>query len=212
VAASGPGAIDAAALRRVWPEVMNQVRERNKPTHALLQNATVSGVDGTRVTLGMPTPPLARQLSQPNRADHVSAALGAVLSGQWTVQAVHGTGEQARPAEPRPGESRSTAPRRPDPPRRAERAEQQPGPDGPAASERPARRAVEVPAGRRQAPPSDVPPPPEPPEEGDVTEEDMYAEAAADPGGATAGPRQDPEEAAMELLTSQLGARRVDGR
>jgi DNA polymerase-3 subunit gamma/tau len=35
---------------------------------------------------------------------------------------------------------------------------------------------------------------------------------AADPGGAGGGPRQDPEEAAMELLTSQLGARRVDGR
>jgi DNA polymerase III subunit gamma/tau len=189
---------------------MNQVRERNKPTHALLQNATVSAVDGTTVTLGMPTPPLARQLSQPNRADHVSAALGAVLSGQWTVQAVHGTGEQARPAEPR--ESRSTSPRRPDPPRRPERAEQPPGPGTPAAAEKPARRTVEVPAGRRQAPPSDVPPPPEPPEGGEVTEEDMYAEAAADPGGATGGVRQDPEEAAMELLTSQLGARRVDGR
>jgi DNA polymerase-3 subunit gamma/tau len=40
----------------------------------------------------------------------------------------------------------------------------------------------------------------------------MYAEAAADPGGTVGGSRVDPEEAAMELLTSQLGARRVDGR
>jgi len=40
----------------------------------------------------------------------------------------------------------------------------------------------------------------------------MYAEAAADPGGTAGGARVDPEEAAMELLTSQLGARRVDGR
>ena len=214
-AASGAGQIDAAGLRRVWPEVMNQVRERNKPTHALLQNATVSAVDGTTVTLGMPTPPLARQLSQPNRADHVSAALGAVLSGQWSVQAVHGTGEQARPAEPRPGESRAAPTRRPDPPRRPDRpaAEQPPRPEGSAtATEKPPRRTVEVPAGRRQAPPSDVPPPPEPPEDGEVTEEDMYAEAAADSGAAAGGVRQDPEEAAMELLTSQLGARRVEGR
>jgi DNA polymerase-3 subunit gamma/tau len=45
-----------------------------------------------------------------------------------------------------------------------------------------------------------------------VTEEDMYAEAAADPGGTGDGTRRDPEEAVMELLTSQLGARRVDGR
>jgi DNA polymerase-3 subunit gamma/tau len=40
----------------------------------------------------------------------------------------------------------------------------------------------------------------------------MYAEAAADARGAPAEPRRDPEEAVMELLTQQLGARRVDGR
>ncbi|MFC5139511.1 DNA polymerase III subunit gamma and tau [Actinomycetospora rhizophila] len=208
------GAVDAAGLRRVWPEVMNQVRERNKPTHALLQNATVTAVEGTTVTLGMPTPPLARQLSQPNRADHVAAALGAVLSGQWRVEAVHGTGGEGsgggRP-EPPPRQ-------RPDPPRRPERPRQEPpAPDRPAEAPREQARESgprEIRRPSRPAPgPSDVPPPPEPPpEDGEVTEEDMYNEAAADPGGAGGGVRVDPEEAAMELLTSQLGARRVDGR
>jgi len=211
------GAIDASALRRVWPEVMNQVRERNKPTHALLQNATVTAVEGTTVTLGMPTPPLARQLSQPNRADHVAAALGVVLSGQWSVQAVHGAGGDAGG----PGRGgRADAPRsRPEPPRRPER----PAPERQERPQRPERTATETsPRGGGDAPPArrpgrpsepaDIPPPPEPPEDGEVTEEDMYAEAAADPGGTSGGARRDPEEAAMELLTSQLGARRVDGR
>ncbi|GLZ46704.1 DNA polymerase III subunit gamma and tau [Actinomycetospora sp. NBRC 106375] len=216
------GAVDAAALRRVWPEVMNQVRERNKPTHALLQNATVTAVEGTTVTLGMPTPPLARQLSQPNRADHVAAALGVVLSGQWTVQAVHGTGGDGGSGA---GGGRPEPPprQRPEPPRRPERPER-PRREEAAAPERPAEppREQARESARESAPrevrrpsrePSDVPPPPEPPpEDGDVTEEDMYNEAAADPGGAGGGPRVDPEEAAMELLTSQLGARRVEGR
>ncbi|WP_328303175.1 DNA polymerase III subunit gamma and tau [Actinomycetospora sp. NBC_00405] len=224
-APAAAGALDAAALRRVWPEVMTQVRERNKPTHALLQNATVTAVEGTTITLGMPTPPLARQLSQPNRADHVAAALGAVLSGQWTVQAVHGTGggdgggggQGGARGGGRPEQSRQ----RPDPPRRPERPqrpEQPPRADAPPA-EAPARGGSgDAPPARRPAPPSDIPPPPEPPEEDSdehadrVSEEDMYAEAAADPGGTAGGARVDPEEAAMELLTSQLGARRVDGR
>ena len=38
------------------------------------------------------------------------------------------------------------------------------------------------------------------------------ATLAAAPGSLKGGDDVDPEEAAMELLTSQLGARRVDGR
>lgn len=49
-------------------------------------------------------------------------------------------------------------------------------------------------------------PPPPPPEDDDV--ESMLAEAGTvDP----AAPRRDPEEAALELLQSELGARRIDG-
>lgn len=49
-------------------------------------------------------------------------------------------------------------------------------------------------------------PPPPPPEDDDV--ESMLAEAGtADP----AAPRRDPEEAALELLQTELGARRIDG-
>jgi DNA polymerase-3 subunit gamma/tau len=40
----------------------------------------------------------------------------------------------------------------------------------------------------------------------------MYAEAHADPGSGERGVRRDPDDIVMELLTEQLGARRVDGR
>jgi DNA polymerase III subunit gamma/tau len=54
--------------------------------------------------------------------------------------------------------------------------------------------------------PDEPPPPPPPPEEDD--EESMLAEAGnVDP----TAPRRDPEEAALELLQSELGARRIDG-
>ena len=105
---TAPGAMDAAGLRRIWSEVMAAVREASKPTHALLQNATVAAVEGTTVTLAMPTAPLAKQLSQPNRAGHVTSALGRVLSGEWALRAVDADGNapggirwRLRPARPR---------------------------------------------------------------------------------------------------------------
>jgi DNA polymerase-3 subunit gamma/tau len=270
--AAAPGAMDAAGLRRIWSEVMSAVRESSKPTHALLQNATVAAVEGTTVTLAMPTPPLAKQLSQPNRASHVTAALGRVLSGEWAVRAVDAEGRgpgasgpggsggpggpggsggpdpRGRGGSPQAPPQRTQAPAReasqtdgrsragresssspsersadPDPGAPAGRPQFQrpsarngnPGatPAGDAAppTERP--RTPEPPAGPRPAAgPQDIPPPPEPPDDEDVTEEDMYAEAHADPGSGDRAARRDPDDIVMELLTEQLGARRVDGR
>ncbi|MFC5065517.1 hypothetical protein ACFPBZ_25090, partial [Actinomycetospora atypica] len=84
-------------------------------------------------------------------------------------------------------------------------------PAGPEASGSPAR--PDASSGRGAARPAaqapDIPPPPEPPDEDEVSEEDMYAEAQ-DGGGGTVD-RRTPDDIAMELLTEQLGARRVDG-
>ncbi|WP_433801168.1 DNA polymerase III subunit gamma and tau [Actinomycetospora sp. CA-084318] len=236
-ASAAPGAMTAADLRRVWSEVMAAVREGNKPTHALLQNATVAAVEGTTVVLAMPTAPLARQLSQPNRAGHVTAALSRVLSGEWAVRATDAAGQQAG-APPQDGgrggaPARAAAPQTPQRPSRPEPAPEQQRPSRPepqraengAAGGRPqfqrpsAARAAAggapAPAAERPRPasaPPDIPPPPEPPEDDEVTEEDMYAEAHADPGGGERVAARNPDDAAMELLTQHLGARRVDGR
>ena len=47
-----------------------------------------------------------------------------------------------------------------------------------------------------------------PAQQPDDDEEDMLAEAGSDPSEVS---RRDPEEAALELLQSELGARRIDG-
>lgn len=58
------------------------------------------------------------------------------------------------------------------------------------------------------APPVDDAPAPAAPPQRDDEEESMLAEASNDDPQA---PRRDPEEAALELLQSELGARRIDG-
>jgi DNA polymerase-3 subunit gamma/tau len=77
-------------------------------------------------------------------------------------------------------------------------------PEAPAAPSRP----VERPS-RRVVPPP--PPPAQPAVDAEsnqrAEEESMLAEANQDDGSA---PRRDPEEAALELLQSELGARRID--
>jgi DNA polymerase III subunit gamma/tau len=79
-----------------------------------------------------------------------------------------------------------------------------PAPEAPAA---PPPRHVERPA-RRMVPP---PPPAEPAADPDTDEraeeESMLAEAGQDDAST---PRRDPEEAALELLQNELGARRID--
>jgi DNA polymerase III subunit gamma/tau len=254
-ASTAPGTMDAAGLRRVWSEVMNAVRESSKPTHALLLNATVAAVEGTTVTLAMPTPPLAKQLSQPNRAGHVTSALGRVLSGEWALRAVDAEGNQPGGAGPG-GDGRGrvgpppAAPQRAQAPARSGAPSSQAQRGGRESSGGPSERSADPepgasagrpqfqrpsargggerppngeqvrrpePAASRQAPrpaaaAPDIPPPPEPPDEDEVTEDDMYAEAHADPGSGEPAARRDPDDIVMELLTQQLGARRVDGR
>jgi DNA polymerase-3 subunit gamma/tau len=62
-----------------------------------------------------------------------------------------------------------------------------------------------APAAARPEPESVVP---SPPQRDHDDEEDMLAEAGSDTSEA---PRRDPEEAALELLQNELGARRIDG-
>ncbi|MEI7931261.1 MAG: acetate--CoA ligase family protein, partial [Actinomycetes bacterium] len=72
----------------------------------------------------------------------------------------------------------------------------------------------EVGVGAGEPGPAEEPLPPEPqpdPVDAQRAEEDeLIAEAVRD-GGDEAAPRRDPEEVALELLQSELGARRIDG-
>jgi DNA polymerase III subunit gamma/tau len=186
-------ALDAAAVRRVWPEVLAVAKERKKRTAALLVSATVRAVEGDTLVLSIGTAPLARLLSEQSNTDVIAEALHAVLGVRWRVRCEHGDGA-VPPASPARGSGPSLA---------------TPPPPSP-----PPRRPSRPPPTRRSTAPDDgVPLPPEPaPEEAPPDdEESMIAEAAAEPRSAHAE-RRDPEEAAIELLTAQLGARAIDQR
>jgi DNA polymerase-3 subunit gamma/tau len=187
-----PDQLDAAAVRRVWPALLDAVREQSRATQVLFSNSTASSVQGSTLILSLPTAPLARRLGEERNVEMIKRALHTVLGVDWQVRCEHAggntspTGVQQRPPE------------------RAVRPPQRP-------PERPSRRPA-VPHSSDDG----VPPPPEPPDPEDpgpaapLDDEAMLAEAASmsrEPSS-----RQDPEEVALALLAEQLGARRIDER
>ncbi|MFC5994606.1 DNA polymerase III subunit gamma and tau [Pseudonocardia hispaniensis] len=182
-----PGAaLDAATVRRVWPEVLTATKQRKMRTHALLVTATVRAVVDDTLVLDAGTAALARLLSEQSNLEIIAEALHAVLGVRWRVRCEFGDGE---PVAPAPAQVRNPPPRRPNRPEPV--------------------RGEEF----RRPPADDVPPPFEPPAEEPPPddEEAMMAEAAAEPPGEPVS-RRDPEEAAIELLSSELGARAIDPR
>jgi DNA polymerase-3 subunit gamma/tau len=184
-----PGSLDAAAVRRVWPEILAAAKDRKKRTAALLVSATVRAVDGDTLVLSIGTAPLARLLSEQSNTEVIAESLHAVLGVRWRIRCEHGEPGGSSPA---PSSRAGTAP--------------------PAAPPPPRRPTRPPPTRRSTAPDDGVPLPPEPPDDDTPPEDDeeaMLAEAAAGAGTAPAE-RRDPEEAAIELLTAQLGARAID--
>ncbi|SEG83465.1 DNA polymerase-3 subunit gamma/tau [Saccharopolyspora kobensis] len=174
-AGAAPAAFDAAKTRQVWNDVLQAVAKLNRPTQALLLNATVQEirVDDGVVVLSMPTSGLVKQFAQQRRLDFVRQALGQIIShpGEWEIQCVEAGAAPppapARPAAPKqPLQRRSTA--------AAEAAGEQPNSQAPGGrpSAQPTRPSQQA---RAQAPrqgtvprppePDDIPPPPEPPDE-----------------------------------------------
>jgi DNA polymerase III subunit gamma/tau len=188
VPAAAPASIDAAAVRRVWSEILAAAKQRSRSTGALLVNATVRAIEGDVIVLAIGSEPLARRLSEQRNTDVIADALHAVLGVRWRVRCDHGDAPPAASARP-------AASRAPAPPQRPSR----PAPTRPAPT-------------RRSAPEEAEPLPPEPPDEDAPPddEEAMMAEAAAD--SASPAVRRDPEEVAIELLSAQLGATAMDRR
>lgn len=199
-----PGALDAAAVRRIWPELLAEVRRQpgGRSTEAMLTNATVQSIDGDTVVIAHAAAPLARRLAEARNVDLVSTALTNVIGGKWRVTCVHGSATaapqpvQAAP-QPRPQPTRPSQAAAPPPPQRQ--------------------------ASRPATDHDDIPPPPEPPEPDDPLppptplppkteaeeEEEMLAEASQKPGEGERSVARDPEEVAIELLTQELGARKI---
>ncbi|MER7011078.1 DNA polymerase III subunit gamma and tau [Saccharopolyspora sp. NPDC000359] len=172
-AAGAAGGYDAAQVRKVWNDVLQAVAKLNRPTQALLLNATVQDIRDGVLVLSMPTSGLVKQFAQQRRLDFVRQALSQVVSpGDWEIQCVEAGAAPppapARPAAPKqPPQRRSTA--------NSEATSPPPSepPNNPASSAQPSRpsngqaraqspRQGSVP---RTPEPDDIPPPPEPPDE-----------------------------------------------
>jgi DNA polymerase-3 subunit gamma/tau len=79
-----PGALDTAALRRIWPEVLEVVKSVSRRTRALLDNAQVTGLAGELVTLSAPGA-LAKMIADDSNTSVLRSALTKVVGGEWKI-------------------------------------------------------------------------------------------------------------------------------
>jgi DNA polymerase-3 subunit gamma/tau len=60
-----PGSAEVATLRRLWDDILDAVKQRNRSAHAMLKEyAQVVAVDTRAVTLAFKTPAIGRQFEQ----------------------------------------------------------------------------------------------------------------------------------------------------
>ncbi|GIF53595.1 DNA polymerase-3 subunit gamma/tau [Asanoa ferruginea] len=106
--AAAPGALDAAAVRRVWDEIVAMVRVNNKRIAALASEATVRDIDGDTLVLTFRHAFHARTLAE--SPEPVVDAIYEVLGGRWQIRCEL-AGDQRGAAGPPP--ARPTAAREP---------------------------------------------------------------------------------------------------
>ena len=182
--------VDAVSAR--WPDIRAAVRKQSSVLEAMLSAAFVHQVDGTHVTLGHPHPALVGRLADERGLRALTSAVLEVFGPGHSVGVVNAQPGSA-PAQssgppqekPQPRRQTFTRPSRPRDPHAPE-----PSSDHPPEPEEPAE-----------------PAPPVPDEElTDDERDEMVAQAQS------GGPddRLDPDQVALELLKSELGARPVD--
>jgi DNA polymerase-3 subunit gamma/tau len=103
--ASGAG-LDAAAVRRAWPDVVAAIRERNKVTAAMLTGATVAAITGDVLVLHHDVGPMARRIADERNATVITDALRSVLGVAWQVRCEQPGGDPPPSAPPRGGRTR----------------------------------------------------------------------------------------------------------
>jgi DNA polymerase-3 subunit gamma/tau len=116
------GELDAAAWRRVWPQVLDRIKDDSKTVWAMLDGAQVVEASGETVKLAV-APSLARRLAEERNSSTILDAMKLVLAGKWRLIVVpagssgtkSGTPDQPASAAAPAGPSRPAAPADPDP-------------------------------------------------------------------------------------------------
>jgi DNA polymerase-3 subunit gamma/tau len=96
-AAALAGGTDSAGLRRLWPSVLDKVRDRSRRTRALLDNASIATVEGTVIRLAATSAPIAKMIGDDSNLAVLRAALGDVVGGGWTIEVGVDSGPVAEP-------------------------------------------------------------------------------------------------------------------
>jgi DNA polymerase-3 subunit gamma/tau len=197
--ADGPaGVIDAAALRSIWPSVVEKIKESSRVTHALMETVQVAGVQGNEVQLVIATPAFVSRLSEARHADVIAAAVGALVAGSWTIT-VALVGSLATAGERRPAPTSAPPASKPSP---------SASPPSPTDGAWPDVTHVPDP----EADPASVPAAAEANQvsRDDDPRDDDPRDEGPDSDDATTTARHDPEADALALLQSGLGARKVE--
>jgi DNA polymerase-3 subunit gamma/tau len=224
----GEGSLDAAAVRRVWDEVLTVVRRRSQRSWAVVREAMVRDVHGDEIVL------VFQHLVHMNmfgaQADQLAEAVREVLGGSWRVraelggdEAIRGTQPAGRPVAPAPPASTpasappppggdgddgwpTTAPLGSGPAQPAPPPAPAPAPAKkarPGARQGGGARTGATPGARDQpAAAQDEEPEEEPP-----WDPDLDAAAGSVPAPP---PKESTEEQAIRVLTETLGAERID--
>lgn len=233
-AATRPGMIDAAAVRRVWDEILTMVSRKSKRAAAVVREATVRDVDGDTIVLAFRHGVHAEMLTA--APEVLIEAIYEVLGGQWQIRCEFGGDQRDRarsaPAPiPTATEPAAPAPRAPSqsaPPVSANEdwpTPARPGGDAvmppPAAAPPPSaakKAAKAAPRGRRTKQSLDEAPPDEPP-----YDPEYQGPIAAGPAYDGFDPEDEPldvvldeqaawqssEQQALQLLQQALGAEKI---
>jgi DNA polymerase-3 subunit gamma/tau len=109
-ATTAPGTLGLADVRRIWPDLLERVKERRRFTWILLsQNAQVLGLDGDVLTLGMKNAGARESFVGGGSDEILRAAARELVGADWRVEAIvdpsadpdaHGAPRVRQPAVP----------------------------------------------------------------------------------------------------------------
>ncbi|MFY1618290.1 DNA polymerase III subunit gamma and tau [Micromonospora sp. WMMD736] len=191
-------ALDAVAVRRVWPDVVGKVNRTNKRIAALMRDAVVRELDGDMLVLTVKSSVLAKMM-----ADHAAVLTDALyeeLGGRWQIRC-EVAGERGGTSLSGPPRSQSTAPARPATPNAAAASPTSAPPVEPGPSVAPTAAAAPGPTSAPPAAPrpavaptaAPAPSPPVAPTSTTVASSEEDWPEAARPGGGAAEATDDDE-------------------
>ena len=113
VEASATGQLGIADVRRIWPEVLEVVKDLRRFTWIMLsQNAQVVGVEGSTLTIALVNAGARDSFVNSGSPGYVQQALERVVGGQWRIDAIVDPSAGQSTPEPAPA-SAPTAPSKP---------------------------------------------------------------------------------------------------